>query len=224
MRQQAPRQRSRASLIAENRAVTCGFGGALGGTRTPNLLIRRSGQVVQDRPSPVVGWAGIPELSIRVGRRPAAWLQPWLQARRNGADPRPSAFQPGHITRCCMACWHPCALQIGEACSWLLPLQSRLLSTAAGRIEVSVTARTVQGMARVRSGQAPAWPLVSGRSVRRGSGVKREFACTFAQELSSRIRCPAATVTLETGGADTYTQRAIPGSEPRIGPWTLCTP
>jgi len=28
--------------------------------------------------------------------------------------------------------------------------------------------RTLQGMARVRSGQAPAWPLSSGRSVRRG--------------------------------------------------------
>ena len=33
---------------------------------------------------------------------------------------------------------------------------------------VVVTARTVQGMARVRSGQAPAWPLVSGRSARSG--------------------------------------------------------
>jgi hypothetical protein len=32
-------------------------------------LIRRSGQVVQDRPSPVVGWAGIPELSMCVERR-----------------------------------------------------------------------------------------------------------------------------------------------------------
>jgi len=31
-----------------------------------------------------------------------------------------------------------------------------------------VTASTVQGMARVRSGQAPAWPLVSDRSARRG--------------------------------------------------------
>ena len=30
------------------------------------------------------------------------------------------------------------------------------------------TASTVQGMARVRSGQAPAWPLVSDRSVRSG--------------------------------------------------------
>src|SRR5262249_11880040 len=33
------------------------------------------------------------------------------------------------------------------------------------------------------------------------------------QALSSCGRCPAMTVTLEAGGADTYTQRAIPGSE-----------
>ena len=71
--------------------------GALGGTRTPNLLIRRSGHIVQDRPSPVVGWADIPELSTCVGCCSAAWLQCWLQSRRNGADPRPSAFQAGHI-------------------------------------------------------------------------------------------------------------------------------
>ena len=44
--------------------------------------------------------------------------------------------------------------------------------------------RTVQGMARVRSGQAPAWPLVSDRSARRGSGVKRDFACTFTRHVS----------------------------------------
>jgi hypothetical protein len=47
-----------------------------------------------------------------------------------------------------------------------------------------VTARTVQGMARARSGQAPAWPLSSDRSVRRGSGVKRDFACTFTRQFS----------------------------------------
>jgi hypothetical protein len=40
--------------------------------------------------------------------------------------------------------------------------------------------RTLQGMARVRSGQAPAWPLSSGRSARRDSRVKRDFACTLA--------------------------------------------
>jgi hypothetical protein len=43
---------------------------------------------------------------------------------------------------------------------------------------------TVQGMARVRSGQAAAWPLVSDRSVRRGSGVKRDFACTSTTHVS----------------------------------------
>ena len=61
---------------------------ALGGTRTPSLLIRRSGQVVQDGPSPVVGWAGIPELSTCVGCCSAAWLQSWLQSRRNGGHAR----------------------------------------------------------------------------------------------------------------------------------------
>ena len=59
-----------------------------------DLLIRRSGHVVQDRPSPVVGWADIPELSTCVGCCSAAWLQSWLQSRRNSADPRPSAFRP----------------------------------------------------------------------------------------------------------------------------------
>jgi len=44
-----------------------------------------------------------------------------------------------------------------------------------------VTARTVQGMARVRSGQALAWPLSSDRSVRRGFRIKRDFACTFTR-------------------------------------------
>ena len=36
-----------------------------------------------------------------------------------------------------------------------------------------------RGMAHVRPGQAAAWPLVSARSVRRRSRVKRDFACTF---------------------------------------------
>jgi hypothetical protein len=35
-----------------------------------------------------------------------------------------------------------------------------------------LTARTVQGMARVRSGQAPAWPLVSDRRGCRGSDAQ----------------------------------------------------
>ncbi len=55
----------------------------------------------------------------------------------------------------------------------IIPCIFRIMNTSAA------TARTVQGMARVRSGQAPAWPLVSDRSVRRGSRVKRDFACTL---------------------------------------------
>ena len=42
-----------------------------------------------------------------------------------------------------------------------------------------VTARTVQGMARVRPGRLLPDPYLLVRSVRRGSRVKRDFACTF---------------------------------------------
>jgi hypothetical protein len=43
----------------------------------------------------LIGWAEIPELSTCVGCCSAPWLQSWLQSRRNGADPRPSACQVG---------------------------------------------------------------------------------------------------------------------------------
>ena len=65
--------------ISMSKPLTCGYGGALGGTRTPNLLIRRSGQVVQDRPSPVVRWADVPQLSACVSRCPPPWQQYWQQ-------------------------------------------------------------------------------------------------------------------------------------------------
>jgi len=55
----------------------------------------------------------------------------------------------------------------------IIPRIFRIMEASA------VTARTLQGMARVRSGQAPAWPLSSVRSVRRGPSIKRDFACTF---------------------------------------------
>ena len=44
----------------------------------------------------------------------------------------------------------------------------------------AVTARTVPGMAHVRSGQAPAWPLAFDRSVRSGLPVKRLRVMTGA--------------------------------------------
>ena len=46
--------------------VTWGNGGALGGTRTPNLLIRRHGRTVQNRPGVALCWGDIPGLSSRV--------------------------------------------------------------------------------------------------------------------------------------------------------------
>lgn len=43
----------------------------------------------------------------------------------------------------------------------------------------AVTARSLQGMARVRSGQAQAWPLVLTGMSAVVSRVKRDFACTL---------------------------------------------
>jgi hypothetical protein len=86
----------------------------------PNLLIRRSGHVVQDRPSMVVGWADIPELSTCVGCCSAAWLQ----SRRNGADPRPSAFQAGHMPSWHGSCGSYALSPVAAVTRWLLLLLS----------------------------------------------------------------------------------------------------
>ena len=71
----------------------------------------------------------------------------------------------------------------------------------------------VQGMARVRSGQArPAPWFLTGVSVEvPGSSVTSRVR---APGTYSCAGCPAGTVMLEAGGADTDTQRAIPGPEP----------
>ena len=47
-------------------------------------------------------------------------------------------------------------------------------------VVIVATGRTVQGMARVRSGQAPAWPSASARSVRRSPG----------SSVTPRVRLP----------------------------------
>jgi len=81
-----------------------------------------------------------------------------------------------------------------------------------------VTARTVQGMARVRSGQTCPCPVVSGRSVRRGSGVKRDFACTCTRHYSpvlvalrsqSRLRLEGRTRTLSGPSPDLSPARTL---------------
>ena len=55
---------------------------ALGGTRTPSLLIRRSGRIVQGRPTWSVRWGDLPQLSMPGRRCPPSWQQCWQQLRR----------------------------------------------------------------------------------------------------------------------------------------------
>ena len=98
--------------------------GALGGTRTPNLLIRRSGHIVQDRPLRSLRWADIPLMSAWDAPCPAAWQQCWLQSRRPGADPRPSAFQAGHIPSWRGSCERYPLSPVAAGSRWLLLLLS----------------------------------------------------------------------------------------------------
>jgi hypothetical protein len=93
-----------------------------------DLLLRRRGRIVQGRPLRSVRWADIPQLSTRGKCCPAAWQQYWQQSRRNGFDPRPSAFQAGHILSWRGSC--EChALSLAAAVSGcLLLLLSPLLS------------------------------------------------------------------------------------------------
>jgi hypothetical protein len=77
-----------------------------------------------------------------------------------------------------------------------------------------VIVRTLQGMARVRSGQAPAWPLSSDRSVRRGSRVKRDFACTFTRHLSPVLVVLRSQSRLRLEGR----ARTPSGPSPDLGP------
>jgi hypothetical protein len=80
----------------------------------PDLQIRRSGHIVQDRLLRSLRWADIPQLSVWDAPCSAAWLQSW----RPGANSRSSADQAGHIPRlarivralCAVAgCWPPVA-------------------------------------------------------------------------------------------------------------------
>ena len=80
-----------------------------------------------------------------------------------------------------------------------LLLLSPLLSAAAG-----VITEACRGWVRVRSGQAPAWPLTSDRRQSRGSGVKGGRR-SFPEETRSA---------LDGGGEPPHAQRAIPGFEP----------
>jgi hypothetical protein len=152
--------------ISMSKPLTCGYGGALGGTRTPNLLIRRSGQVVQDRPSPVVRWADVPQLSACVSRCPPPWQQYWQQPQ-----------------------------------------------------EPETHTRSVQWMARVRSGQAPAWPLSSGRSVRRDT----------RGQATSRVRTPGTSHLCSSSCGHSHARlegrtRTLSGPSPDLRPAKTLAP
>ena len=123
---------------------------------------------------------------------------------------RPSAFQAGHIPSCYGSCVCSAPLPVADASRWSLLLLSPLLSTLR-RSSGGKPTCTLKGMARVWSGQAPAWPLSSDRSVRRGSRVKRDFACTFTSHLprvlvvlrsQSRLRLEGRTRTLSGPSPD----------------------
>ncbi len=86
-----------------------------------------------------------------------------------------------------------------------IPRIFRIMDTCA------VTARTVQGMARVRPGRLLPDPYLLVRSVRRGSRVKRDFACTCTRHFSpvlvvlrsqSRLRLEGRTRTLSGPSPD----------------------
>jgi hypothetical protein len=97
------------------------WAGALGGTRTPNLLIRRSRHIVQDRPSRSVCWADIPELSARDSRCPTAWQQYWQQSRRTAMILdrllfRPDISQVAADRASVVRCRRSLALAVGRCC------------------------------------------------------------------------------------------------------------
>ncbi len=133
---------------------------------------------------PSVRWADIPELSARDRRCRPAWQQYWQQSPPDRADPRPSAFQPGHIPSCYRSC----------ECSALSPVAT--LSSADGRC--CCCHRCCQlGVGRpVASRPAPCrgWPASGPGRLRPGpwflTGVSAEtpgssdFACTFTRHFS----------------------------------------
>jgi hypothetical protein len=139
------------------------------------LLIRRSRHFLGDRALRAVGWADIPESSVRVGRCPAARQQ----SRRLRQRSR-------------------------QSFSWKLRCDRPHLA----------------GMARVRSGQAPAWPLSSDRSARRGSGVKHDFACTFTRHSPPVLVALRSQSCLRLEGR----ARTLSGPSPDLSPARIPAP
>jgi hypothetical protein len=119
--------------------------GAFRGFRCPEL---RSWLSVSAREIPVLTGVNCTLMAWRSWPEPGRW------------PVRPSAFQAGHIPSCYGSCECYALSPVAAGCRWSLRLLSSLLSTQR-KPSYSKLTRTLQGMARVRSGQAPAWPLAS---------------------------------------------------------------
>jgi hypothetical protein len=89
-----------------------------------NPQIRRSGHIVQGCPWRSVPWADIPAMSTPDRCCLAAWQQCWQQSRRDDSDPRPSAFQAGHIPSWRGSCERYALSPVAAGSRWLLPLLS----------------------------------------------------------------------------------------------------
>jgi hypothetical protein len=118
-------------------------------------------------------------------------------------------WRAGHIPGC-YGSRERCALSlVAAACRWSLPLLSARRWPSGSK-----PTRTLQGMARVRSGQAQAWPLSSDRSVRRGSRIKRDFACTFTRHFPPVLVALRSQSCLRLEGR----ARTLSGPSPALSP------
>ena len=138
MRRQAVRQGPWALVISQNKTLTCGYGGALEGIRTPNLLIRSS---MCGHPDPfrsvrdlgrVPGRCSSPS-GIPIGRSPR-WLPAWLPVAEDLADwfgcYGPSANEAGHIPSWRGSRERYALSPVAAVSRWSLRLLSLLLSAA----------------------------------------------------------------------------------------------
>ena len=149
--------------------------------------------------------------------RPRRWKAPTC-ARTRDRKPTPSP-----TGCCCEPTSTPCSI----SASWpLTPHREHLGLQAARRDAVRVSFR----LPARRSGSNLAAPeprdigghLVAIPLSRRRSVTQTiSFACTFTRHFPPVLVVLRSLARLKAGGAGTYTQRAIPGSEPRQDSCTL---
>ena len=92
MRRQRPGTKIQGPAHSLSKALTCDYAGALGGTRTPNLLIRSFGQVVQGCLLLSALWIDVPGLSAHDRCRLTPWQQCWQQSSASRPLPYQGCF------------------------------------------------------------------------------------------------------------------------------------